>query len=51
MRAGVHLGALYLAKNTGLTKHLSPFLPLGMSQKLSKFWQARIFGSATFLTL
>lgn len=38
MRAGARLEALYLAKDTGLTKHLSLLLcafllPLGMSQK------------------
>ena len=48
MSAGVHLGALYLAKDTGLTKHLSPLLgdsllPPGMSQRLSKLWHRCIF--------
>lgn len=51
MRAGVHLGALYLPKDTGLTKHLSllraSLLPPGMSQKLSKLWHRL----ATFSTL
>lgn len=45
MRAGVHLGALYLAKDIGLTKPLSflladSLLPPGMSQRLSKLWHS-----------
>lgn len=56
MRAGVHLGALYLAKDAGLTKHLSlllcaSILPPGMSQKRSTLWHSCIFCPATFSTL